>query len=94
MKISDKTETEFRMELLRRAMIKKGNMGEAIDSALKNWIKRDVWVNDIPAENVKSYIELMFTENPKLEYFSSLPQTENREGYVGMYYRLRKGETT
>ena len=38
-KISDEVEQEFRVELMKRGGYKKGAMGEAVEDALKIWIK-------------------------------------------------------
>jgi len=88
-KISDETESKFRMELLRRFSSKKGVMGKQVDLALKNWIYRPVWVQDIENEKVEGYIQYSESINKKLRYFSGEPLKTRKDGSVGMYYRLR-----
>ncbi|MHA2164179.1 MAG: hypothetical protein ACXABF_17345 [Candidatus Thorarchaeota archaeon] len=90
LKISDETETLFRIELLKRFTKKKGIMGEQVDIALKNWLfRKDVWVQDLEEEKAPRYIRNSEANNPKLEYFTGLSMREKRLGLVGMYYRLK-----
>ena len=40
--ISDDTDTKFRQEVFKRKGMKKGNLTEAIEEAMKLWIKSDL----------------------------------------------------
>jgi hypothetical protein len=92
LKISDETETLFRIELLKRFTKKKGIMGEQVDVALRNWLyMREIWVQDLEEENAPKYIMNSEANNPKLKYFRRPPMREKKTGYVGIYYSLRPG---
>jgi len=94
LKISDETETLFRIELLKRFPKKKGIMGEQVDVALRNWLFREkIWVQDLEIGKAPNYIRNSEANNPKLEYSTGPPMRETKSGYVGMYYRLRPGAT-
>ena len=52
---------------------------------------RTIWVQDIPKEKAAEFKRNSDMIYPKLEYFVGPPMKKEEEGYVGMYYRLRKG---